>query len=165
MGELWMQFALRNPDDLEKLHRDYSEKWSAPDAVARAAMMVKLNPGDVRERTKLARALVVMKRPYEAMPELERVVADDPNYADAYYVMGTIYTGWDESVNAIKSFARAVELNPNDSKARTNLGWVLLASGDAEAAIPHLEKAVEINPNDELARRNLERARSAAQKK
>jgi Flp pilus assembly protein TadD len=161
MGELWFQLALRNPAELDQFHRDYSEKWSAPDAVARAEMMVKLNPGDSRERTKLARALVVMNRPDEAMRELEKVVTDDPAYADAYYVMGTIHTGRNDSVKAVKAFSRAVELNPNDAKARTNLGWVLLASGDAAAAIPHLEKAVEINPNDDLARRNLSRARNS----
>jgi hypothetical protein len=161
MGELWFQLALRNPEELDQFHRDYSEKWSAPDAVARAEMMVKLNPGNSRERTKLARALVVANRPDEAMRELEQTIIDDPNYGDAHYVMGTIYTSRNDSANAVKAFSRAVELNPNDAKAQTNLGWVLLASGNAEAAIPHLEKAVEINPNDELARRNLARARSS----
>lgn len=163
MGELWFQLALRSPDELDRFHRDYSEKWSAPDAVARAEMMVKLNPGDSRERTKLARALVVQNRASEAMRELEQIVADHPNYGDAYYVMGTIHTSWNDSANAIKAFTRAVELNPDDAKAQTNLGWVLLASGDATAAIPHLEKAVELNPADDLARRNLSRARNSAQ--
>jgi tetratricopeptide (TPR) repeat protein len=161
MGELWFQLALRNPEELDQFHRDYSEKWSAPDAVARAEMMVKLRPGDSRERTKLARALVVANRPDEAMRELELTIISDPNYADAYYVMGTIHTSRNDSANAVKAFSRAVELNPNDAKAQTNLGWVLLASGNAEAAIPHLEKAVEINPNDDLARRNLSRARNS----
>lgn len=161
MGELWFQLALRNPTDLDLFHRDYSDKWSAPDAVARGEMMVKLNPGDSRERTKLARALVVANRSDEAMRELQQIVKDDPNYGDAHYVMGTIHTARNDSANAVKAFTRAVELNPNDAKARTNLGWVLLASGEAEAAIPHLERAVEINPNDDLARRNLSRARSS----
>ena len=161
MGELWFQFALRNPAELDQFHRDYSERWSAPDAVKRAEMMVKLNPGNSRERTKLARALVVSNRPDDAMGELEQIITDDPNYGDAYYVMGTIHTNRKDSANALRAFSRAVQLNPNDAKARTNLGWVLLASGDADAAIPHLEKAVEINPNDDLARQNLSRARNS----
>jgi len=161
MGELWFQLALRNPAELDQFHRDYSERWSAPDAVKRAEMMVKLNPGNSRERTKLARALVVSNRPDDAMGELEQIITDDPNYGDAYYVMGTIHTNRKDSANALRAFSRAVQLNPNDAKARTNLGWVLLASGDADAAIPHLEKAVEINPNDDLARQNLSRARNS----
>lgn len=159
MGELWFQLALRSPAEIDQFHRDYSRNWSAPDAVARAEMMVKLNPGDSRERTKLARALVVANRSDEAMRELEQIVVDDPRYADAYYVMGTIHTSRSDSTNAVKAFSRAVEIDPTNAKALTNLGGVLLSLGNAEAAIPHLEKALLINPNDDLARRNLGRAR------
>jgi Flp pilus assembly protein TadD len=162
MGELWLQVALRDPDDFLRLRQEYERTYAMPDNLARAEMMVRLHPHDAQERLKLARTLVVLQRTDEALQQLERSMEDDATIAEAHYVMGTIYTRRNAAEKARLAFERAVELDPLHAKAHNNLGWVLFVIGQREAGLRHLEKAVELDPKDELARKNLSRARLAS---
>jgi hypothetical protein len=161
MGELWMQVALKDSFDLDLLQRDFVRTYVAPDGLARAQFVVSLHPHDAVERTKLAAALAGLRRTDEALRELEQAIADDPNHARAYKLIGSIYTKRNNAEKAKAALVRSVELDPSDGEAQNDLGWVLLATGNPKAAIPHLEKAVELNPNDELPRKNLAKARAA----
>jgi hypothetical protein len=161
MGEFWLQVAVRNNDDLLLLRREYERTYTLPDALARAEVMVSLHPHDPEERIRLARSLVVLQRPDEALQELQRSMDDDATIAEAYYVMGGIFSKRNDAEKARLAFERAIELDPLHAKAHNNLGWVLFATGQREAAIRHLKKAVELDPTDELARKNLARALGA----
>ena len=161
MGEFWLPAAVRNNDDLLRLRREYERTYTLPDALARAEMMVSLHPHDPEERIRLARSLAVLQRPDEALQELQRSMDDDSTIAEAYYVMGGIYSKRNDAEKARLAFERAIELDPLHAKAHNNLGWVLFATGQREAAIRHLKKAVELDPTAGLARTNLARALGA----
>ncbi len=61
----------------------------------------------------LARAYVGIDEPEAAIDQLEIALAFDPNFAQAHFLMGEIYFGQDDLVNASSFFYRAAELAPD----------------------------------------------------
>lgn len=158
MGELWLQLLPRKPEDLEVLSSDYLSKRGLPDAIAWGKAMLRRDPEDVEIRTDLAAALMASGRLTEAKQELEQVIAEQPTFANAHYVLGEIFVHQNNPVKAKAALERVIELEPDNFGAHNNLGWLLLSTGEPHGALEHLEKAVQLNPADPRARLNLEKA-------
>lgn len=110
-----------------------------------------------------ANALVSARRPQEAIPLLEALLATTPADASLWSLLSAAQVQASRLDEAIESRMRAIELQPQDAN-----GWVLLASmqydrGDAEASAASLAEAARIEP--ELGAIYLVRGTQAAREK
>ncbi len=96
-----------------------------------------------------------------AVPPLEKVVAEQPEFAYAHFQLGYAFTAlkrWDE---AKSEYQRAAALDPKMAEAHLNLGLLLLDRDPAAAVMP-LERAVELLPAQSRPRFLLGYARERA---
>jgi arylsulfatase A-like enzyme/Flp pilus assembly protein TadD len=97
-----------------------------------------------------------------ALPLLEGLVADHPEFAEAHNYLGVAYARTGRAEDAEREFARVVELDPSSASAENNLGSLALARGDGVGAIRHLERALELDPSSASASNGLGVARAQA---
>ncbi len=69
-----------------------------------------------------------------ALDELKQVIANDPNFADAYNLRGLVFMRLNDQRQAEDSFRRAVALNPRDADTQHNYGWLQCQQGRYEEA-------------------------------
>lgn len=160
MGEVWLQLLPRDPNELDLLKQDCTQKHALPDAIAWARAMLRRDPKDAMSRAKLGTALAAGGRMVEAVQALKQAIEDDPKLAQAHYVLGQIFCKKQDWPKAQEALVRAVELDEGNARAQNDLGSVFLITGDVRKAVVRFEKAVELNPRDELAQQNLAKARA-----
>jgi arylsulfatase A-like enzyme/Tfp pilus assembly protein PilF len=78
----------------------------------------------------------------EAIANLERVVAADPNISAAYMVLGTAWSSVGDYQHAVPALRKAAELRPESVSAHYQLGMALFQTGDVKSAAPEFEAAV-----------------------
>jgi tetratricopeptide (TPR) repeat protein len=83
----------------------------------------------------------------EAIIELNKANAIDPNDFEAYGFRGTAYFKKGNLDQAISDLNKAIELNPNYSLAYCNRGFAYVKKGDHDQALFDFNKAIELNPN------------------
>jgi tetratricopeptide (TPR) repeat protein len=96
-----------------------------------------------------------------AVEPLQKVVAEQPDFAYAHFQLGYTFTAlkrWDEAKSA---YERAAALDPKMAEAHLNLGLLLL-DRDPAAAVKPLERAVELLPAQSRPRFRLGYARERA---
>lgn len=99
----------------------------------------------------------------EAIMELEKALALQPAYADAYNALGIVYHYQKEPQKAMQQYLAAIETNPQHVKARLNLATLYKEQGDYQKAMQQLEKALEFDPRSELARNLIGEIRPKAE--
>ena len=77
-----------------------------------------------------------------AIEELNAALKDDPGYAQAYGVLGLVYSEIRDDVQAERHFDRAIALSPQDPEVRNNYGWFLCDRGRETQAIAQFELAI-----------------------
>lgn len=77
-----------------------------------------------------------------ALEEARRATAIDPNYAEAYGLLGLIYMDMDDRREAEDNFQRALRLDPASSELANNYGWFLCQGGRETDALPYFERAL-----------------------
>jgi tetratricopeptide (TPR) repeat protein/peroxiredoxin len=90
-----------------------------------------------------------------AQAAFQRVVDFEPNYAAAWFNLGTIYLNKKMYPDARKCLLEAVRLNPQDSDAWNNLGMISGEQGKYDEALVEFQKAARANPNFLLPVQNL----------
>ncbi|MEY2333998.1 tetratricopeptide repeat protein [Acidithiobacillus ferrianus] len=93
--------------------------------------------------TSLGAAYLQEGHPRQAIRELQRAIADDSGYADAYNVMGLAYAQLQQDAAARGAFHRALSIDRKNPEYRNNYGAFLLHSGDYAGAVVELKKATE----------------------
>lgn len=91
--------------------------------------------------------LVHSNRPEDARATLQRVVAQHPDYADAWGMLGATQQMGGEHAEAETSFERAIQLNPNRFADRLSLITVRIDQGKTEEAQQALQRLLSSNPN------------------
>ena len=92
----------------------------------------------------------------KAINECERAVALDPNSADAFVWLGTIYCYADRAKEGTILIEKAVRLNPfAHTWYFTRLGAAYRLTGRYEEAIAAFDKALRLSPNNIIAHINL----------
>ena len=94
----------------------------------------------------------------KAASDLERAVALQPDFAEAWSDLGEARKNLADDDGALAALRRAVKLNPGDAVAQTRLGSTLLESGKPHEATPHLDEAVRLDPQNQSALNALQRA-------
>ena len=87
-----------------------------------------------------------------AITPLQKVLAEEPNFAYGHFQLAYVYTALKKSQEAQAEYQRAVALDPKMSAAYVNLGMMLLDNREDAAAVAPLRKAVELLPAESRPR-------------
>lgn len=105
--------------------------------------------GDPRNRarihTELASAYFERGNMGVALEELRIAIAADPNFAQAYNVLGLVHMDLRENEVAQRHFERALALTPNDPDINNNYAWFLCQTGREQQSIAYFLAALK-NP-------------------
>jgi tetratricopeptide (TPR) repeat protein len=94
-------------------------------------------------------------RQNDAVPVLEKYVAQVPNDARAWVGLGIGYAELKRSDDAQKAFERALQVDPKFAEAEYQLGLLAGFNSDTAGATHHFERAVDLDPNHALALEKL----------
>lgn len=98
----------------------------------------------------------------KAVPELEKVVSIDPNFAPAYNYLGKAYAILGELDKAQNCFSKVIALAPTIDEGYLNMGLLLELKGESSKAISYLEKALSLNPNNTKTKTHIANLRALA---
>lgn len=93
-------------------------------------------------RLELATAFYQQGNHAQALEELRSALAGDPNYADAYGLLGLVYMELGDMARAEESFQRAMALSPNSPDLQNNYGWFLCQTGRPRESIAQFQAAL-----------------------
>src|SRR5437764_3924737 len=82
-----------------------------------------------------------------AEPILHRVLASNPNNADAHNLLGVVMDQRGKSETAEREYRTSLRLNPNGLSAMANLGVLLARTGRADEAIKTFESVLQSMPD------------------
>jgi len=120
-------------------HEQALEANSRAAAIAEAAGQGRL---EAIARTNIAGLVSIhFDRADRALTELERAVAADPGYADAYVAAGVIHAGDRRWSAAEQAFRRGLTHGPWNTAAATGLAGALAARGSIDEALEILAQA------------------------
>ncbi len=87
------------------------------------------------------------KKHFEAaIAPLQKVIADQPEFAYAHFQLAYVYTALKRTDEARAEYARTAAIDPKMPEAYLNLGMLLLDKQEDAAAVAPLRKAVELLP-------------------
>jgi Flp pilus assembly protein TadD len=86
-----------------------------------------------------------------AVTPLQKVIADQPEFAYAHFQLAYVYTALKKADEARTEYQRTITLDPKMSEAYLNLGTLLLDK-EPKAALDPLGKAVELLPSQSRPR-------------
>lgn len=87
-----------------------------------------------------------------AISPLQKVLADEPNFAYGHFQLAYVYTALKKSAEAQVEYQRAIALDPKMSAAYVNLGMLLLDNREDTPAVVPLRKAVGLLPAESRPR-------------
>ena len=93
--------------------------------------------------------------PKEAERAFQKAISADPQDADAFYNLGTLYLRRNSLEDAKQNLEQAVKLRPNYPEAWNNLGMLAAQQGNNEEAIHNFEQSLELRPSYGTALLNL----------
>jgi tetratricopeptide (TPR) repeat protein len=83
---------------------------------------------------------------------LQKAVAIDPEYMEAYNNLGSAYMQLDQGQSALAAFRRAAELEPSSPEVHANLAIALITTKDLSEAERAARRAVALNGADTKSR-------------
>jgi len=93
------------------------------------------------------------KKNFEAaIAPLQKVIADQPEFAYAHFQLAYVYTALKKTAEARAEYSRTIAIDPKMSEAYLNLGMLLLDAQENAAAVPPLRKAAELLPSQSRPR-------------
>lgn len=92
-----------------------------------------------------------------AVELLDRVLALQPGWAEAWYRRATLFYQLDDPVGAMADLHRALKLEPRHFNAWTGLGHIFMASEDKARALEAYRRALKINPQLETVQTIVKR--------
>jgi len=90
-----------------------------------------------------------------AIAPLQKVIAEQPEFAYAHFQLAYVYTALKNTDEARAEYGRTIAIDPKMSEAYLNLGMMLLDKQEDAAAIAPLRKAVELLPSQSRPRHLL----------
>jgi cytochrome c-type biogenesis protein CcmH/NrfG len=86
--------------------------------------------------------------------ELEDLVSEKPDRAEAWARLGHAYFDRDRFQEAIKAYGRSLDLDPSDPDVWTDLGVMYRRSGQPREAVRCFDRAAEVSGTHEISRFN-----------
>jgi Flp pilus assembly protein TadD len=131
------------------------------EAIAELQAFVEAEPNLVatgRARLMMATAFIAKRDPARAIAEAERVLAADPNNADAHGMLANLLAEKQEFAAAVPHYQRFLAARPGNAAAWTGLGVALVAAGDLRTAVSAFQRAADLEPGNPQYQSNLARA-------
>jgi Flp pilus assembly protein TadD len=131
------------------------------EAIAELQAFVEAEPNLVatgRARLMMATAFIAKHDPARAIAEAERVLAADPNNADAHGMLANLLAEKQEFAAAVPHYQRFLAARPGNAAAWTGLGVALVAAGDLRTAVSAFQRAADLEPGNPQYQSNLARA-------
>ena len=111
----------------------------ADEASRHLAHFAQVYPANAAANYYYALSLRGRTKPGEIESLLIKAIKADPRMADAYYQLGILYQGEDQTAKAILEYERAVHLRPDFKSAHYRLSVLYQAQGQAEKARRELD--------------------------
>jgi O-antigen ligase len=157
----WSERRLRGDHHvLRMLRADAASEWTR--VIEEGAAARRANPFPTLAPFRVASAHLRRGEPGEALPPLERIVADYPYHVGALGNLGIARLDSGDLAGARECFARVLALVPDDGLSHYNLGLVLERMGYAARASEELGKAVAADPENAFYREALRRVTGGA---
>jgi tetratricopeptide (TPR) repeat protein len=132
--------------ELATIYANERQYRSAADEYAQA---LTLNPQDTGARLSMVKSLVLLERYEEALDPASRYVIEQPEDFEGHYLLGTVYRGLRNYIDAEIELRKAIAINPNNSDLQYNFGFVLARTGKPDQAITHLQRAIDLDPKSD----------------
>ncbi len=78
-----------------------------------------------------------------AIESYQETIKINPDYVEAYYYLGILYSTIDQPDKAIKNFLKTIEINPEYIDAYYNIACVYSLQEDTNEALIWLEKSLK----------------------
>ncbi len=106
---------------------------------------------------RFARAVILVKqnRINEALAAFDRIIAAEPQNAQAYYQKGVVYKQGNDPDKAVSAYLQAVKIDPMLSGAWFDLGVIYYNRGDYAQAMNAYQQVTKLEPNNYQAHANL----------
>lgn len=144
----------------QKQVRDYCERKDWDSALRLINEEIGRAPQDMDVRAWHARVLTWSGRLEEAEKEYAEIFRHQPNDADIWQGLATVYQREGRTQQRLEALRRAVEIAPGRTELHIAFGRALLAAGDAAQARNEFEKALRQDPASEEARAGMQSLRS-----
>lgn len=112
-------------------------------------------PQSSKVLTLLARFLLKMRNPQEALPVMIKALTLDPKNHEIYAHLALIHFNLNNIAEAEKNCIAALELNINYAKAYANLALIKKVKGEINISVSCFEKAIELDPSAAATRINF----------
>ena len=91
----------------------------------------------------------------QAAESFQQVIAEKPNYPEAYYNLGTLKLKSNDYSQARQYLETTVKLRPNYPEAWNNLGMIAAHEGKPDEAVENLKRSIDQRPTYAIALLNL----------
>lgn len=132
----------------DKLIGHYLDTGKTTEAESRVKDILAKNAKDLMGRFFDARLQLARQKADDAIPILQGVIKDEPQFAGAHHFLGVAYLQKRQPAQARASFADAVKYNPRMAESRTALAQIHLAEGSADLALEQAQAAIQLNPRN-----------------
>lgn len=101
----------------------------------------------------------------EAIRELKKTIAVNPDYPDLHNYLGIAYGNSGMVDDSVEEFETALKINPFYLKARLNLALALYDQGRFLEAQNHIERVLTVQPENQLAKNLLAEIKTVSERK
>jgi Flp pilus assembly protein TadD len=101
----------------------------------------------------------------EAIRELKKTIAVNPDYADLHNYLGIAYGNSGMVDDSVEEFETALKINPYYLKARLNLALALYDQGRFVEAQSQIERVLDVQPENQLAQNLLVEIKAVSERK
>ncbi len=116
---------------------------------------LQLDPGHVKSRVNLSRVLLDGGQPYDAMLNIEEVLAIDPESNDGLRLLGRANHQLGQAEQAVDAYRQAILVDDTDAWSMNNMALVLIEQERFGEALPPLARAVELRDDVAIFQNNL----------
>lgn len=96
----------------------------------------------------------------EAIEEYKQALRFNPEDANTFFNLGTVYLKINKPDEAVKSFEEVLKREKNDTEAMNLLGLAYRGCGKTQEAIKTWEKSLSIDPRQSLPKKFIEEAKA-----
>ena len=144
-----LQAALRidasNPAYLHLLADVYLDYFRSREALKTMEEAAKLHPSRIPTLLKLCEFQFILKQYEPSLKTIDQILRQDPQNAEAYFMMGQNFKETGDTARAINAFQQSTENDPELIDAWINLGQLHAALGNTIAE-RYFDSAIRINP-------------------
>lgn len=129
---------------LSDIYLKYARSRNAVEIMERAAALA---PADLTTQLKLVQLYFITKQYGMGIAALDKVLKQDPQNAEAYFLMGMIFKEQNDENRAINAFQKAVDIDSDNKDAFIELGKLFTDKGNP-IAIKYFDNALLIDSLD-----------------